>query len=274
MVTSALASLSKRTPHHKFILCALALSLCSCVVVPPATQQKIEPATPEGSLPPERRISPPGTNPAETKPTSNSSEIDKILSQMPKDSRESDSEISIPISAFDGPQSTDALDERGKRLRDAHNRRTDNEITGSTRSIDERKPREIGELDKSLEVAPTEKPGASPSYVSTVQKIKDQFKRREYENALVETNEALRYYPRSAQLLTMKGTLYQRLNHLELALSAYERAYDIEPSRKLLAQMEHLRNILNDRASIAAPRSTLVPPGDATKHEAAAKGVP
>jgi hypothetical protein len=72
----------------------------------------------------------------------------------------------------------------------------------------------------------------------------------------------------------MKGTLYQRLNQIELALASYERAYDIEPTRKLLAQIEHLRSVLNDRAEIAKPRSPIVLPGDTSQTSNPAKGGP
>jgi tetratricopeptide (TPR) repeat protein len=149
-----------------------------------------------------------------------------------------------------------AEDDHQRRRREAKNRRTDNEIVGAARTIDERHATDMGALDRDLGVVPSEKYGGSPSYVSTMQEIKELYKEREYEAALVETNEALRSFPKSAKLLTMKGTLHQKLNNIELATAAYERAFALEPTKKLEAQIEHLRSVLSERASLGRKRET------------------
>ncbi len=274
-MTLALASRFKREIIPNFILGTLAACLTACVVVPPPeqVQEKIDPAAADGESPPERKILPPSPSPGEAKSQNSKSDIDKILATLPAEARDPDTEISIPIDTLDS--SPYGLSDSSLRRRsEMQNRRTDNEIVKASKNMDDRKNKDLGELDRELDVAPTEKSGAAPSYIAALQRIKDHYKYREYEDALVETNETLRHYPRSAQLLTMKGTLYQRLNQIELALASYERAYDIEPTRKLLAQIDHLRSVLNDRALIAKPRNTLVLPGETSPTTNPAKGGP
>ncbi len=272
-MTLALASIFnwKHSKNFVFVTLFAQMSTTSCVSRPP---QNIDAANADGSNPPARKILPPPLNPDEQKSKKSQSQMEKLLATLPNESKDQDSEVSLPVSIFDGIPSQQVIDEQTQRRRDMRNRRTDNEITGQSRNIEERRASELGQLDKDLQVTSEEKPGMAPSYVTTLQRIKDLYKQREFENALVETNEALRFYPHSAQLLTMKGTLYQRINQLELALASYEHAYDLEPSRKLLAQMDHLRTILSDRSSIARSRNTLVAPGDSPKIENSEKGVP
>ena len=90
----------------------------------------------------------------------------------------------------------------------------------------------------------------TPSFTAQTQKIRELFRGKRFEDALVETNELVLYYPRSALLWTMKGTLHLRLQQNDLSLSAYEKAFDIEPSQRLLAQIEDLRRVVSEREGL------------------------
>ncbi len=273
-MTLALASRSKREKLTTSLAWVATACLTGCVVVPPPEPEspKIASAPAEGASPAPRKILPPNFSPGEEKSQKTKSQMEKMLEGIPQDAQNSDGEVDLPANAMNGYSQNAVMDEQQKRRIEMQNRRTDNEIAGSARTMDERKALEVGDLDRDLGVSPTENIGQAPSYISALQRIKDLFKRRDFENALVETNETLRFYPRSAQLLTMKGTLYQRLGQVDLALASYERAYDIEPSRKLLAHIEHLKNIVADRASIAKPKSGIVIPGDPTVTSGTVKG--
>lgn len=48
----------------------------------------------------------------------------------------------------------------------------------------------------------------------------------------------------------MKGTLHLRLSQTDLSLAAYEKAYDLEPGGRLLAQIEQLRRLVGERETL------------------------
>ena len=119
----------------------------------------------------------------------------------------------------------------------------------------------MGDVDRVLDVSEESARPMTPSFIGQTQKIRELFQNRRFEDALVETNELLLHYPRSALLWTMKGTLHLRLNQNDLALAAYEKSFDIEPSRRLLAQIEDLRRLAAERESMRKNQ------GAASEHE-------
>ena len=184
--------------------------------------------------------------------------VDKLLAGLPEEARE-DGEISIPADPSLTPDNPGRSAE--ERRRDFQARQTDEELTGGARSLDERHSKDLGNLDSQLKVTPEENLGQGPSFSRGVQKIKGLFKSRSYEEALIETNELLRFYPAAPQLLMMKGTLHQRLGQIDLAFTAYTRAFEYEPSKKLKAQIDHLKRLLAERDSLRKPREGIVIPG-------------
>ena len=164
-------------------------------------------------------------------------------SRLPGELRNSSGEVSLPLEGYTADQSN--ITERRKTHRA---RRTDQEVAGNSRkSMDERHGAAIGTLDQNLELEPVETENNAPSFSLSVKNIKDLYKKRKLEEALIETNELIRFYPESAQLYTMKGTLHQKMAQLDLALKSFQRAYEIEPSRKLLSQIEHLESLTRQR---------------------------
>ncbi len=141
-------------------------------------------------------------------------------------------------------------------------RATDSELIGSEGGMGSPLDRELGSLERELDLEPTRPPGPAPSFSLTVKKIKNLFRKRKYQDALIETNYALEFYPQSPQLLMMKGTLHQKLQQIDLALSAYQEAFDLRPSRKLRAQIKYLRLKVKERESLRGPiEGEVIPEG-------------
>ncbi len=190
-----------------------------------------------------------------------SAQVDEMLDQLPEDARGSDGEISIPVDPSVLQSSEKKLTPLEQRRREVNARRTDQEIIGATRSRDDALGKEMNDIDKKLKVTNDDNNDQLPSFTLGSQKIKDLYKMREYDEALIEANELLRYYPKSAALLSMKGSLHQRLGQIDVALSSYKRAYEYEPSRRLLAQIEHLQRLIAERESLRRTREGIVTPG-------------
>lgn len=195
---------------------------------------------------------------------------DSLLNQIPGSSRD-DSEVSIPIDAVPGIEKRSTLEQR---RREYHAQKTDKEIVGSAHAVDDRHTKKLSDIDKNLGVQPEEAPGQAPSYTLGVQFVKELFKDKKYEDALIEVNDLLHYYPKSAQLLMMKGTLHQRMGQIDLALTAYVRASEYEPSRKLQAQIDHIKRLIAERESLRKQREGVVAPGSDAEIKVVPKGTP
>lgn len=135
--------------------------------------------------------------------------------------------------------------------------RTDAEIASVSGAGEFEK--KLGDFDRVLGVTEEEDRPASPSFTASTKKIRELFQQKKYEDALVETNELLLHYAKSSLLWTMKGTLHLRLSQSDLSLSAYEKAFDLEPSPRLLAQIEQLRRIVAERESMRLKKQTVKP---------------
>src|SRR5688572_12596990 len=89
------------------------------------------------------------------------------------------------------------------------------------------------------EKAPDVKPGeeaSAQSYLATLARVKELFKRRQYEMALIDLVELDRQCPDDERILEMKGTLYQRLNRPKEAKKAWERVLSLNPSNETVAR--------------------------------------
>ena len=74
-------------------------------------------------------------------------------------------------------------------------------------------------------------PGASPrsSYLLTLAKVKELYKTRNYEVALVEISSLERDYPNDERILSMKGSLYEKLGKKQLARDTWQTVLSINP---------------------------------------------
>jgi tetratricopeptide (TPR) repeat protein len=70
---------------------------------------------------------------------------------------------------------------------------------------------------------------AQKSYLGTRAKIGELYAARKYELALIELVDLEKAHPNDAQLLAMKGSLYQKLRKPALAKQAWERALRLDP---------------------------------------------
>lgn len=134
-----------------------------------------------------------------------------------------------------------------QRQQEMRARTTDAEIGAVEGGLGSPLDPELGRIERELDLETTLPAEKVPSFTAGTKKVKRLFKRRHFEDALVETNYLLEFYPRSPQLLMMKGTLHQKLEQIDLALSAYREAYFIRPHRKLQAQIRYLEFRVADR---------------------------
>jgi tetratricopeptide (TPR) repeat protein len=100
--------------------------------------------------------------------------------------------------------------------------------------------REIIEAKKAAgEKVPEAKPGEegkAQSYLGTIARVRELYKRRQYEMALVDLVALDRQYPDDVRILEMKGTLYMRLNRPKEARKAWERALSLDPNNESVAR--------------------------------------
>ena len=104
--------------------------------------------------------------------------------------------------------------------------------TTATRSREKRPARKPGD-DKP--------PSAKASYLLTLARVKELYRTRQYELALVEIGELDRQYPDDEHILSMKGSLYERLGNKNLAREAWQQTLRINPYN--LAVLEALQRL-------------------------------
>jgi len=84
-------------------------------------------------------------------------------------------------------------------------------------------------------------PSAKASYLLTLARVKDLYRTRQYELAMVELAELDRQYPDDEHILSMKGSLYERLGNKNLAREAWQQTLRINPYN--LAVLEALQRL-------------------------------
>src|SRR5262245_18795566 len=82
---------------------------------------------------------------------------------------------------------------------------------------------------------------AKASYLLTLARVKDLYRSKQYELALVELAELDRQYPEDEHILSMKGSLYERLGNKNLAREAWQQTLRINPYN--LAVLEALQRL-------------------------------
>ena len=74
------------------------------------------------------------------------------------------------------------------------------------------------------------------SYLLTLAKVKDLYRTRNYELALVELVALEREYPEDERIMSMKGSLYEKLGRRQLAREAWEAALALNPYNLQVAE--------------------------------------
>ena len=112
---------------------------------------------------------------------------------------------------------------------------------------DDGKDTKAAKGDKRARVTPASAPGsdkppaAKASYLLTLARVKDMYRARQYELALVELVELERQYPDDEHILSMKGSLAERLGQKQMAREAWQQALRINPYN--LAILEALQRL-------------------------------
>lgn len=89
-------------------------------------------------------------------------------------------------------------------------------------------------LDKAFGVGQEQGPTQAPSYTLGLAKISKLFQQKNYEFALIAINELLAFYPQSPRLHKMKGTIFIKIQNLNLALKSWQQALSLSPQDKVL----------------------------------------
>ncbi|MEY3901455.1 MAG: hypothetical protein RL189_761 [Pseudomonadota bacterium] len=231
-----------------FKLCVLfaGLALFSCTTVPAetATAQQQRMSRESKNTASEFRIAPPPAS-QEANERAQRETVEQVLTGE----RSSElTEVKLPASVMGlepGDVTGDPIAQSRERAR---LQRTDAEIAGMSGAGEFEK--RLGDFDRVLGVSEEDSRPLSPSFTESTKKIRQLFSVKRYEDALVETNELLLHFSKSALLWTMKGTLHLRLSQSDLSLSAYEKAFDLEPTPRLLAQIEQLRRVISTREGL------------------------
>lgn len=143
---------------------------------------------------------------------------------------------------------------------------TDKELVAALPSLAKSKPGETAVMDAAFGVGTPEGPVQSPSYSLGIAKVNQYYREKNFELALVELNNLIAFYPNSAKLLKMKGTLLIKTGNRDLAMKSWQRAYDLAPNDsalkrsidrlndRILAEQNARRNIPSE-----TQRSTITP---------------
>lgn len=111
---------------------------------------------------------------------------------------------------------------------------TDKEMVSNLPTLENKKSTMTSMLDKAYGVGKSEGATQSPSYTLKLVKIKDHYKNKNFELALIEVNSLLSYYPTSSQLYKMKGSIFLKMRQLDLAEKSWVKAAELDPSDKIL----------------------------------------
>lgn len=107
---------------------------------------------------------------------------------------------------------------------------TDRELIGVMPKLSSQSAPKVALLDRSMGLMPSEKPSQGPSYTLSLARIKRLFEKKRFEYCLIEINNTLAFYPNSARLHKMKGTVLLRLNERDLAAQAWQKALELNPN--------------------------------------------
>ena len=151
-------------------------------------------------------------------------------------------EIEIPGDDFDveipiGREEEKKLKNKDQMKLKASTRRSDKELLSALPKPSATHKRKQSLVDKAFGVTDSSShPKNVPSYILGTAKIKDHYRKHEYEYALISLNELLQHYPNSPKLHKMKGSLLIRLGNKKLAINSWKKALELEPRDKILKQ--------------------------------------
>lgn len=86
------------------------------------------------------------------------------------------------------------------------------------------------EKDLGLTTSANSDPYREKSYLAGLDQIKNHYRKGRFEAGLIETDKLIRVYPTDPKLLSMKGTLLDRLGYHDLALKAWDESLKLNPN--------------------------------------------
>lgn len=149
--------------------------------------------------------------------------------QIPGGARDYD--VQVPLAEL-GAASTNQVSATTKPTVNPVN--TDKEILAAFPQLRKERPVDTALIDSAFGTGETDGPKQAPSYTLGIIRINDNYKKRNYELALIELNNLLAFYPNSPQLHKMKGTVLLKLRNLQLAELAWIKAMELSPHDKAL----------------------------------------
>ncbi|NRA67343.1 MAG: hypothetical protein HRU19_22860 [Pseudobacteriovorax sp.] len=152
-------------------------------------------------------------------------------------------EVMVPLALANNGQTVD------RKLSKVRNPQlTDRELIAQFPSLDAATEEERMLLDKAFGVSEEGGPRQAPSYSVGLAKLNQLYRKREYELALIEVNNLLAFYPTSARLYKMKGTILRKTDDLRLAEKAWIRASELAPSDPVIKRgLLSLRRRIEER---------------------------
>jgi tetratricopeptide (TPR) repeat protein len=93
-------------------------------------------------------------------------------------------------------------------------------------------------------------PEKDQSYLASIDHLKQLYRSGRYEAALLETDTLIRDYPTNSRIYEMRGTLFEKIGHLDLAIQAWKQALRFNPSNESLRKFIERKN---KKRSLASP---------------------
>lgn len=148
---------------------------------------------------------------------------------------------------------------------------SDRELIASMPKLSTATEDEKALMDKAFGTGEAGGPRQAPSYLINIRKINNLYRQNKYEYALIEINNLLAFYPTSAKLYKMKGTVLIKLGNLSLAERAWKRASELAPLDPLIKRgLKKLKSQIETNRKIALKDpghySNKVPPRVNTNH--------
>lgn len=117
----------------------------------------------------------------------------------------------------------------------------DGSDAGEGKKKSDRENTRDGDGKKTGRTAEAAREAPRASYLLTLAKVKELYRTRHYEVALVELVALERQYPDDERILSMKGSLYEKLGKRELARAAWQAVLALNPYNLQVAEaLQHL----------------------------------
>jgi tetratricopeptide (TPR) repeat protein len=92
-------------------------------------------------------------------------------------------------------------------------------------------------------------PQMEQSFLAKIDVVKQLFRLRRFEAALIEIDQLVRSYPTNAKLYEMRGTVFDRLGYRDLAMKSWKQALEFQPGNASLARLIEKRSTQRSIAS-------------------------